>query len=255
LAVECVHEFGSWNLSRYGFSRETSLPVLSPGITHNTPPSSPRCHGYNEIMEIRRHKVLLLGVFVLFRMSGCQQHPLTDYRPLDQAGMWSSDVEQLKSLNTSDAEVLQIVRLKQAGLGDDTCVALVTDAHQHQHLFANADSAVNLAGAGYSESQILEIAKSDQLEIISGDAVMLRLVGLSGPAVDMILHRRLRGQLTMSSAEIGRLKNTGLTEKQILERINQGMTDAQADREAAFREATRNHSGTGFVRTHGRRPR
>ena len=49
-----------------------------------------------------RYKLMLLGVFVLFRMSGCNQHPLTDYRPLDQAGMWSSNVEQLKKLNTSD---------------------------------------------------------------------------------------------------------------------------------------------------------
>jgi hypothetical protein len=84
---------------------------------------------------------------------------------------------------------------------------------------------------------------------------MLRLVGLSEHAVDLILRRRLQGQTTLSSAEIGRLKNTGLTEKQILERINQGMTDAQANKEAAAREAVRNHSGTGFVRLHGRKPR
>ncbi len=44
-----------------------------------------------------RYKLLPLGVVVLF-VSGCQQHPLTDYRPLDQAGMWSSSVEQLKTL-------------------------------------------------------------------------------------------------------------------------------------------------------------
>ena len=200
-----------------------------------------------------RSKLVLLGVFVLFRMSGCQQHPLTDYRPLDQAGMWSSSVEQLKTLNTSDLEVTQLVKLKQAGIGDDACVTLVTEAHQRQHLFASADPAVNLARAGYSEPVILEIAKVDQLDIISGDAVMLKLVGLSNSAVDYILHRRLKGQRTMSSAEIGRLKNTGLTEKQILERINNGMTDAQADKEAALREATRNHSGTGFKRVRGRR--
>jgi len=198
---------------------------------------------------------MLLGVFVLFRMSGCHQHPLTDYRPLDQVGMWSSNVEQLKTLNTSDTEVAQLVKLKQAGIGDDACVTLITEAHKRQHLFMSADSAVNLARAGYPEPVILEIAKSDQLDIISGDAVMLRLVGLSDSAVDLILHRRLKGQATMSSAEIGRLKNTGLTEKQILERINQGMTDAQADKEASLREATRNHSNTGFVRTRGRKSR
>src|SRR3979411_447487 len=202
-----------------------------------------------------RYKLMLLGVFVLFRVSGCDKHPLTDYRPLDQAGMWSSSVEQLKTLNTSDLEVSQLVRLKQVGLTDDTCVTLITGAHQRQHAFTSADSAVNLARAGYTEPVILEIAKTDQLDIISGDAVMLRLVGLSDSAVDLILHRRLKGQRTMSSAEIGRLKNTGLTEKQILERINQGMPDAKADKEASLREATRNHANTGFVRTRGRRSR
>jgi hypothetical protein len=200
-----------------------------------------------------RFKSMLLGVFVLFRMSGCHQHPLTDYRPLDQAGMWSSSVEQLKTLNTSDLEVSQIVKLKEAGLTDDGCVTLVNEAHQRQHPLTSADSAVNLMHAGYAEPVILEIAKMGQLDSISGDAVMLRLVGLSNSAVDFILHRRLKGQPTMSSAQIGRLKNTGLTEKQILERINNGVTDAAADKEAAFREATRNHANTGFVRTHGRR--
>ena len=202
-----------------------------------------------------RPKLMLLGVFVLFRISGCDRHPLTDYRPLDQAGMFSSNVEQLKTLNTSDVEVVQLVKLKQAGISDDSCVMLITDARDHHRLFTSADSAVNLAHAGYSENVILEIAKVDQLDIISGDAVMLRLVGLSDRSVDVILHRRMQGQPTMSSAEIGRLKNTGLTEKQIMERINQGMTDAQADKEAALREATRNHSGTGFVRLRGRRSR
>ncbi|PYU67013.1 MAG: hypothetical protein DMG49_20220 [Acidobacteria bacterium] len=202
-----------------------------------------------------RYKLLLLAVFVLFRMSACHQHPLTDYRPLDRAGMWSSNVEQLKTLNTSDTEVAQLLKLKQAGIGDDACVTLITEAHKRQHLFTSADSAINLARAGYTEPVILEIAKMEQLDIISGDAVMLRLVGLSDSAVDLILHRRLKGQATMSSAEIGRLKNTGLAEKQILERINQGMTDTQADKEASVREATRNHANTGFVRTRGRKSR
>jgi hypothetical protein len=200
-----------------------------------------------------RYKLALLGLVFLLRTSGCDQHPLTDYRPLDQAGMWSSSSEQLKKLNTSDNEVAQLVRLKQASFTDDGCVTLVADAHQHQHPFASADSAINLVKAGYAEPLILEIAKTDQLDIISGDAVMLKLVGLSDSAVDMIVHRRLKGQRTLSSAEIGRLKNTGLTEKQILERINSGMTDAQADREATVREVTRNHSGTGFQRVRGQR--
>src|SRR5207244_2239309 len=122
------------------------------------------------------------------------------------------------------------------------------------HPFSNADAAVNLTNAGYGEPIILEMTKADQLDILSGDAVMLRLLGLSDSAVDVILHKRMKGQRTLASAEIGRLKNTGLTEGQIMERINRGMTDAEADKEAAYREATRNHANTGFTRVHGRKP-
>jgi len=69
----------------------------------------------------------------------------------------------------------------------------------------------------------------------------------------MLLHRKLANQPTLSSGEISRLKNTGLTEKQVVDRINRGMTDAQADKEIALREAERNHANTGFVRVHGRK--
>jgi hypothetical protein len=201
-----------------------------------------------------KSSALLLGACVLFA-GGCQQHPLTDYRPLDQAGMWSSGLEQLKTLNTSDSEVAQLVKAKQAKLSDDTCVALVAAAHEKKHPFVSGDATANLANAGYPDAEILEIARADQLDSISGDAVTLRLIGLSDSFVQIVLKRHLQGHRTLSSPEIARLKNTGLTERQILERINSGMTDAQADKEIAAREAARNHSGTGFTRVRGRRPR
>jgi hypothetical protein len=201
-----------------------------------------------------KYKLVPLAILFL-RLYGCSQHLFTDYRPLDQSGMWSSSVEQLKKLNTSDTEVMQLTKMKQAGVSDDACVQVIADARNHQHPFASGDAAVNLMHAGYDESIILEMTKVDQLDNLSGDAVMLRLVGLSDPAVDVILRKRMRGQRTMSSAEIGRLKNTGLSESQIMERINRGMTDTEADREAAAREAARNHANTGFTRVRGRRPR
>lgn len=201
-----------------------------------------------------KFRALLFAVCALFA-GGCHQHPLTDYRPLDQAGMWSSGLEQLKKLNASDSEVAQLVKAKQARLSDDTCVALVAAAHEKQHPFISGDSTASLANAGYSEAEILEIARADQLDSISGDAVALRLIGLSDNFVQLVLQRHLQGRRTLSSPEIARLKNTGLTEKQILERINSGMTDAQADKEIAAREAARNHANTAFTRVRGRRPR
>ncbi len=169
--------------------------------------------------------------------------------------MWSSGLEQLKALNTSDFEVAQLVKAKQARLSDDACVALVAAAHERKHSFTSGDSTANLARAGYSEDQILEIARADQLDAISGDAVALRLIGLSDGFVQFILQRRLQGRPTIGTPQIARLKNTGLSETQILDKIKAGMTDAQADREVAAREAARNHAGTGFVRVRGRKAR
>ena len=196
----------------------------------------------------------LLGACVLVA-GGCHQHPLTDYRPLDQAGMWSSGLEDLKKLNTSDSEVAQLVKVKQARLSDDTCVSLVAAAHEHQHPFISGDSTSNLAAAGYSEPQILEIAKADQLDTISGDAVALRLIGLSDGFVQFVLQRRIHNQRTLGTPQIAKLRNLGLTESQILEKIRSGMTDTQADHEIANREAARNHANTGLVRVRGRKPR
>lgn len=192
--------------------------------------------------------VVLLGA-----LAGCKSHPLTDYRPLDQAGMWSSSMEDLKKLDVDDAEIAQVVALKHAGVNDDMCVSLVQAAHDHHHPFASAAAASSLNGAGFNDEQILAIASKDQLDALSGDAVMLRLVGLSDPTVEWILQRRMKGLATISSAEIGRLKNTGLTEKEIIARIENGMTDSQADAEAFAREKARAHAGTGFVRVRGRR--
>lgn len=201
-----------------------------------------------------RYQRLLLCVCVL-AAAGCHQHPLTDYRPLDQAGMFSSDIEQLKGLNTSDQEIAQVVKLKHAGISDDVCVELVSTAHVRKHLFTSAESASNLAGAGFTESQILDIARADQLDTISIDAVTLKLIGLSDSTVQLVLHRHLEGQPVMASAEISRLKNTGLTERQILDRIKAGMTDEQALKEIRAREGARNHKDTSFVRVRGRKPR
>jgi hypothetical protein len=195
----------------------------------------------------------LLSVCVL-AAAGCHQHPLTDYRPLDQAGMFSSDIEQLKGLNVSDVEIAQVVKMKHARISDDTCVELVSSAHVHKRIFLSAESASDLAGAGFTEQQILDIAHADQLDAISIDAVTLKLIGLSDSTVQLVLQRHLDGLPVMASAEISRLKNTGLTERQILDRIHAGMTDEQAEKEIKARESARNHKDTSFVRVRGRKP-
>src|SRR6516225_4145940 len=99
-------------------------------------------------------------------LGGCGSHLLTDYRPADQAGIYSGTIEDLKKLNTSDAEVAGIIRLKKANVDEKTIVALVRIAHEHQHAFVATDMVRSLAGANFSDAQILEIAETDQFDTI-----------------------------------------------------------------------------------------
>lgn len=199
-----------------------------------------------------RQSLKLAGACFLL-LSGCQKHPETDYTPLDQSGMWASNLDELKKLKVSDKEISQLAKLKQSGASDDLCLALLKAARDHQHEFTSAQPAIELSRAGYSDQRILAVAQSDQIDMLSGEAVTLKLIGLSNLTVQAIIERRIQGLPTLTSEQIGRLKNTGLSEKQIVELIKQRLTPQQAEAQIAKREAARNHSNTGFVRVQGRR--
>jgi hypothetical protein len=199
-----------------------------------------------------RKSLLLLGVCGLV-LAGCQKQAKVDYASLDQSGMWSSSLDEVKAMKPSSMEIAQLTKLKQVGASDDLCLALLKAARAHNHEFTGADSAIDLSRASYSDAQILEMAQSDQIDILSGEAVTLKLIGLSNPTVQDIIHRRIQGLPTLTSEQIGRLKNTGMSEKQILDTVNQGLSDQQAETLIAERETLRNHSNTGFVRVRGRK--
>ena len=201
-----------------------------------------------------KKSLLPLAVCALV-LAACQKHSQTDYNALDQSGMWSSSLDEVKALKPSDVEVAQLTKLKHAGASDDLCLALLRAARAHNHEFSNADAAMDLSRAGYTDAQILALAQSDQIDILSGEAVTLKLIGLSNATVQHVIDRRVQGLPTMTSEQIGRLKNTGMSETKILEIVDQGLSDQQAETLIAQREAVRDHSNTGFVRVRGRRAR
>jgi hypothetical protein len=188
-------------------------------------------------------------------LAGCKTKPKIDYAGLDQSGMWSTNLAQLKKMKVSAAEVGELTKLKQAGASDDLCLSLLKASRDHNHEFTSGDAAISLSSAGYSDAQILEMAQADKIDALSNDAVMLKLIGLSNSTVQIVIHRRELGLPTLTSAQIGRLKNIGESEKKILELIYQGLSDQQAEAYVARLESARNHSHTEFVRNRGRRPR
>jgi hypothetical protein len=69
--------------------------------------------------------------------------------------MWSSDIEQLKGLGISDQEVAQVVKLKHAGISDDTCVEW-SPPRAFTSTFSQAAIPLRTtAAAGFIEPQIL----------------------------------------------------------------------------------------------------
>lgn len=200
---------------------------------------------------MRRYWVYSTVVLFVF-LAGCESHPLTDFRPAVAAGVFSGTIEDLKKLNVTDAEIAEVIQLKQAGISEDTILALVRTAHDHHHPFTATGSVTSLANANFSEARILQIAQTDKIDSIGGDAVMLHVIGLSDPTVQMLLDRRLKNIPTMSVGTIADLKNTGLTERDILYRINGGMTDAQGEAEANARQKAMARSNTGFKKITGR---
>jgi hypothetical protein len=200
-------------------------------------------------------KFILIPGLCLLLLHGCEKKPQRDYSALDNSGMYSTTIDDLKQMKVTEPEVAQLAQLKQAGASDDLCMALYREAHSHGHGFTSGESAVRLSRAGYSDQQILEMAHSDQIDMLSADAVMLKLIGLSNPTVQEIIHRRIQGLPTLTSEQIGRLKNTGMTEKQILDMVESGLAGDAAEAQIKKREASRNHANTNFVRNQGRRRR
>ena len=217
----------------------------------STRPPLARCNAYTGIMR----KSFLPTCLLVVGLAGCKTLPKIDYTALDQSGMWSTNLAQIKKMNVSGAEVAGLTKLKGAGASDDLCLSLLKAARAHNHEFSSGDSVIELSSAGYSDAQILEMAQADKLDSLSTDAVMLKLIGLSNSTVQIVIRRREQGLPTLTSAQIGRLKNIGESEKRILDVIYQGMSDQQAEAYVARLESARNHSHTEFVRNRGRRPR
>jgi hypothetical protein len=196
---------------------------------------------------------LLLLACVAMASGGCDHFRSADVRPLDQSGMWYQKVEELKALKVSDAEVAELTQLKQSGISDNACIELVSLARVQKHPFADSEPILQLFRAGVSEPHILELARLKQIPTWAGEAVTLRLTGLSDDVVLAVAHRRAAGLPVLTGAVIGRLKNAQFSQAQILQFINGGMTDKQAEADITARQyALAPH---GFSRVHGRRRR
>jgi hypothetical protein len=86
---------------------------------------------------------------------------------------------------------------------------------------------------------------------MAGEAQIMKLAGLSDEVILALARRRNAGQPALSSAKAAALRNVQLTNAQILDAVNRGTTDAQAD--AIIAQRTR--AAKTFIRQRGTRRR
>src|ERR1700676_3163148 len=122
----------------------------------------------------------LLGVLLVFIsvISACKQaQQKANAEPLDQAGMWSNSVAELRALKVSNAEIGELTKAREAGLTDPSCIALVKLARGRQKPFTDGQPVADLLSVGSSEPTVLELARLNQLGPWAGEARVIRLAG------------------------------------------------------------------------------
>jgi hypothetical protein len=197
---------------------------------------------------------LPLGLLLicLLSFSACKPAQQTNTESLDQAGMWTNSVAELRTLKVSNAEIGELTKAHEAGITDPSCVALIKLARSRQKPFADGEAIADLLSAGSSEQTVLELARLNQLGLWAGEARALRLAGFSDKVLLAIAQRRSQGLPVLSGEKLGELKNAGASETTILDFVQKGITDQQASEYIAQRE--RAAGGHGFV-YQGRRRR
>ncbi len=181
---------------------------------------------------------------LLLPLAACKRVEQTNSQPLDEAGMWSNSVSELRTLNVSNAEIGELTKARQGGLSDPSCIELIKLARSRRQPFSGGQPIADLLAAGSSEQTVVELARLDQLGLWAGEAQALRLAGLSDKVILAVAQRRSRGLPVLSGGKLAGLKNSGASDAVILDFVQKGITDEQASNYIAHREHT---TGTGWV--------
>src|ERR1035441_5322954 len=92
----------------------------------------------------RRRLPLTLLLTLLAILPACKRTQPAGAEQLDQAGMWSNNVAELRTLNVSNAEIGELEKAREAGLSDPSCVALIRIARRGHKPFADGQPVADL---------------------------------------------------------------------------------------------------------------
>ncbi len=169
---------------------------------------------------------LSICVLAILTLAGCKQK--ADTKPLDAAGVRFTVIERLREMNVSANEVNNVVRAKEAGMSDQNCLELVRMSRSRGAEFDDGESIVTLAGVQFTEDEVMELARLNQLGLWIGEVQAMRFAGVNKPVIMTLARARSKGRPALSAPNIVRLQDAGYTDNQMMQLIDEGTTDAQA---------------------------
>lgn len=147
---------------------------------------------------------------------------------LDTAGMGYDAVSQLKALKITTTEVAEMVKVKQAGLSDSTCVQVLQIYKSRNQDFDAGEAIAGLLRAGANEDLILKLARLNQLGLNAGELQAMRLAGLPDGVILAVAQHRATGQPVLSGASLASMRNLGIGSSTLLVLAQRGIPDSRA---------------------------
>ena len=169
---------------------------------------------------------LALILILSAHLAGCDEFRLLDTGPLDQAGMSYSSIKEMKSLHISQPEVLQIAKVRRAGLSDSDCVALLRTSHLQGQPFTSGDAVAGLYQSGVSESTVMALVNLDQVGLGSGELQAMHLAGLPDALILGIARDRANGKSTLSGEALGTMRNLRIENATLLQLVQRGTPES-----------------------------
>jgi hypothetical protein len=173
--------------------------------------------------------------FFCAALGGCKKIRHIDTKPLDQAGMDYTAIQEVKGLDPSDVEIAELAKAKMGGLSDHACIELLRIYRSQNQPLNFANPADNLVQVGMTEEDILQLARMKQLGVGSGELQAMRLTGLSDAVVMEVARRHAAGKTALSGVSLAHLKDAGYNQAALFELVRRGVRDDQVSQAIAMR--------------------
>lgn len=176
-----------------------------------------------------------LIVAVAIACAGCSTLKPVDTTALTNSGMSYDAVQQLRSLKIRTPEVVEMAKARQGGLSDGDSIAIYKIYKGRGQAFDSGDAVAGLIQVGMSDTEILDLARLNQLGVGWGELQAMKLAGMSDAIVMEEARQHTSGKSVLSGATLARLKNAGVHESTLLELVQRGVPESQGREIVAYR--------------------